>query len=394
MNEGILSSIFDDIENMNNITQDEFKTCLESIESDLRELDSIDQSIEEAEKASFESIIEDINLFNNIIAYRNIKSGVALESVSSEFGIANEGIKELAEKGMDGLKAIGAKLMQVLKTILSFLKLESKTVREIRKKIKLSEKDLKYVHKHTNNKDIFKKLYNPDRFFYIMNKELVLSKFIFKDLDYEKWADRLNGIYISQDISEAVKNRLIALLADFESDDIIEYLTYLVDNKNPDPEKKINLLNDFFSRYEKIKYTESNNPYDYDGFDFLNNIYVLTDLIEFNSKKLTAKIDGLINKMKVLSVVSDSRKKYGEKNFSEVINLLVKYKNEHKINISEYVKYCGEYLKEVKKYEHLDKETGSRTVASAKDDAKFDKFHYKAMKPDSFEFKTFDFDDE
>ena len=29
-----------------------------------------------------------------------------------------------------------------------------------------------------------------------------------------------------------------------------------------------------------------------------------------------------------------------------------------------------------------------------KDDAKFEKFHYKAMKPDSFEFKTFDFDDE
>jgi len=29
MNEGILSSIFDNIENMNNIPQDEFKTCLD-----------------------------------------------------------------------------------------------------------------------------------------------------------------------------------------------------------------------------------------------------------------------------------------------------------------------------------------------------------------------------
>ena len=57
MNEGILSSIFDDIKNMNNIPQDELKTCLEYIESDLAELDFIDQSIDAAEKASFESII-------------------------------------------------------------------------------------------------------------------------------------------------------------------------------------------------------------------------------------------------------------------------------------------------------------------------------------------------
>ena len=46
MNKGILTSIFDDIEQINNIPIEEVKTCLESIESDLKELDSIDSSIE------------------------------------------------------------------------------------------------------------------------------------------------------------------------------------------------------------------------------------------------------------------------------------------------------------------------------------------------------------
>lgn len=143
MNEGILSSIFDDIENMSNIPQDEFKTCLESIESDLAELDSIDQSIEEAEKASFESIIEDISLFNSVIAYRNIKSGVALESVSSEFGIANEGIKEIAEKGIDALKAMGKKILAAIKSFISLFRSDKKVINDL-------DKEVKHQMKHLN----------------------------------------------------------------------------------------------------------------------------------------------------------------------------------------------------------------------------------------------------
>lgn len=144
MNEGILTSIFEDIDNINSIPQDEFKTCLESIESDLAELDSIDQSIEEAEKASFESIIEDINLFNSLIAYRNIKSGVALESVSSEFGIANEGIKELAEKGIDGLKAIGKKILAAIKSFISLFRSDKKVINDLDKEVKSSDETFKY----------------------------------------------------------------------------------------------------------------------------------------------------------------------------------------------------------------------------------------------------------
>lgn len=144
MNEGILTSIFEDIDNLNSIPQNEFKTCLESIESDLAELDSIDQSIEEAEKACFESIIEDINLFNSVIAYRNIKSGVALESVSSEFGIANEGIKELAEKGIDGLKAIGKKILAAIKSFISLFRSDKKVINDLDKEVKSSDETFKY----------------------------------------------------------------------------------------------------------------------------------------------------------------------------------------------------------------------------------------------------------
>ena len=392
MNEGILTSIFEDIDNLNSIPQDEFKTCLESIESDLAELDSIDQSIEEAEKACFESIIEDINLFNSVIAYRNIKSGVALESVSSEFGIANEGIKELAEKGIDGLKAIGTKLMQVLKTIWSFLKFESKTVREIRKKIKLSEKDLKYIHKHTNNRDIFKKLYNPDRFMYIFKKELALTKFVYKDFDYGKFIDRLVGTYITEDLKVSIKEQLKVVTKNGE-DGSMDELLHLEGGFDFKPADKSNALKEFFKRYEKITYTKSNNPFDYDGFDFLNNIYVLSDLIESNNKKLMARVDSIIKQAKVYDNLAATREKYGSRFLGELVTLLSIFKDEHKVNINEYARYCGEYLKEVKNYEDLDKETGSRTVAGKEAGSHFQKAHFKTSKPKSFDFKTFDYDD-
>lgn len=144
MNEGILTSIFDDIEQINNIPIEEVKTCLESIESDLKELDSIDSSIEEYEKASFESTIENINLLSNVLAYRNIKSGVALESVSSEFGIATEGIKEIAEKGLDGLKAIGKNIISMIKSFISLFRSTKKTVNDLDKEVKSSDESYKY----------------------------------------------------------------------------------------------------------------------------------------------------------------------------------------------------------------------------------------------------------
>lgn len=141
MSEGIFNYL---LNNNDNISNEEARTCLESIESDLAELDSIDQSFDEAEKASFESIIEDINLFNSVIAYRNIKSGVALESVSSEFGIANEGIKEIAEKGIDALKAMGKKILAAIKSFISLFRSDKKVINDLDKEVKASDETFKY----------------------------------------------------------------------------------------------------------------------------------------------------------------------------------------------------------------------------------------------------------
>jgi len=133
-------NIIEDIE-QNNIPVEGVKTCLESIESDLKELDSIDLSIEEYEKASFESTIENINLLNNVLAYRNIKSGIALESISSEYGIATEGIKEIAEKGLDGLKSLYKRMISVLKSLLSIFKSDKKVINDLEKEVKNSKSD-------------------------------------------------------------------------------------------------------------------------------------------------------------------------------------------------------------------------------------------------------------
>jgi hypothetical protein len=140
MNEGILDYVL----NSDNISNEEVQTCLESIESDLKELDSIDKSLESYEKASFESTIENINLLSNILAYRNIKSGIALESVSSEYGISTEGIKEIAEKGLDGLKAIGKNIISLIKSFISLFRSNKKNVNDLEKEVKSSDESYKY----------------------------------------------------------------------------------------------------------------------------------------------------------------------------------------------------------------------------------------------------------
>ena len=380
MNEGILNYILNS--EVNNPIE-EVQTCLESIESDLKELDSIDKSLESYEKASFESTMENINLLNNVLAYKNIKSGIALESVSNEFSISNEDIKEIAEKGVNALKALGDKLLKILKAILSFFRIESKTVKNIRKKIKLTEEELKYIHKTNNNTDIFKKLYDPDRFTYIFTKELILCKFLNKNMNYKDWVNRLKGTYITQEYIKTLEDTLLGVYVN-GSNDIIEFITWLENGKDFNPAGKINDLKHFFKNYDKIVYKKSNNAFDYDSFDFLNNIYVLTDLLEKANKNISGKIESLIRKAQVSNIIAASRNKYGTETLNELIGLLTRYKTEHSKNIKEYVSYCGEYLKEVKKYEHLDKEKGEDNMKKSKDDSKMPKFH-----PDTFKFKSF-----
>lgn len=111
-------------------------TALESVEAELKELDSIDSCFNEIEKASFESTISDLELLNQALVYRNMKvSGnkeeAYFESMSAEFGIANEGIKEIASKGVKAGKAVIAKIVKLIKSLFGVEETKKKVIKQL-----------------------------------------------------------------------------------------------------------------------------------------------------------------------------------------------------------------------------------------------------------------------
>lgn len=114
-------------------------TALESIESELKDLEEIDKSFDEAEKASFESMISDLELLNSVLAYKSVKTAgaeeAALESISAEFGISTEGIKDLAEKGVDALKTLIDKIIALFKRMLGGAKAQEKVLKSLEYKV-------------------------------------------------------------------------------------------------------------------------------------------------------------------------------------------------------------------------------------------------------------------
>lgn len=114
-------------------------TALESIESELKDLDEIERCQDEAEKASFESMISDLELLNSILAYKSVKTAgveeAALESISAEFGISTEGIKDLAEKGVDALKTLIDKIIALFKRMLGGAKAQEKVLKSLEYKV-------------------------------------------------------------------------------------------------------------------------------------------------------------------------------------------------------------------------------------------------------------------
>lgn len=114
-------------------------TALESIESELNDLDEIEKSFDEAEKASFESMISDLELLNSVLAYKSVKTAgaeeAAVESISAEFGISTEGIKDLAEKGVDALKTLIDKIIALFKRMLGGAKAQEKVLKSLEYKV-------------------------------------------------------------------------------------------------------------------------------------------------------------------------------------------------------------------------------------------------------------------
>ena len=114
-------------------------TALESIESELKDLDEIERCQDEAEKASFESMISDLELLNSVLAYKSVKTAgaeeAAVESISAEFGISTEGIKDLAEKGVDALKTLIDKIIALFKRMLGGAKAQEKVLKSLEYKV-------------------------------------------------------------------------------------------------------------------------------------------------------------------------------------------------------------------------------------------------------------------
>lgn len=114
-------------------------TALESIESELNDLEEIEKCQDEAEKASFESMISDLELLNSVLAYKSVKTAgaeeAALESISVEFGISTEGIKELAERGVDALKTLIDKIIALFKRMLGGAKAQEKVLKSLEYKV-------------------------------------------------------------------------------------------------------------------------------------------------------------------------------------------------------------------------------------------------------------------
>ena len=123
-------------------------TALESIESELKDLDEIERCQDEAEKASFESMISDLELLNSVLAYKSVKTAgaeeAALESISAEFGISTEGIKDLAEKGINAVKALIDKIIKALKGLFGASKTQEKVIKSLEYKVKNANTDGKY----------------------------------------------------------------------------------------------------------------------------------------------------------------------------------------------------------------------------------------------------------
>lgn len=132
-------------------------TALESIESELKDLEEIDKSYDEAEKASFESMVSDLELLNSVLAYKSVKTAgaeeAALESISAEFGISTEGVKELAEKGVKSAKAVIKKIIALIKGLFGAEQTTKKVLKQLTYKATQSGMDKSSAEIEVSNED-------------------------------------------------------------------------------------------------------------------------------------------------------------------------------------------------------------------------------------------------
>lgn len=327
-------------ESVNEIKKEEpevEKTCLESVEAELAELDSIDKSNEEVEKASFESLVSDLDLLNQILAYKSIKTAgteeAALESISTEFGIANEGVKELAKKGVDAIKALIDKMISALKKLFGVSKTQDKVVKSLEYKINA-------VAEANKGK------YDIKLFAVILGHEMILAGLTNKGFSSSDFPN----VESFSKITAIAKTAIEDFYKGTPSDGKDNYSAFIGDlnaitkglNDIEDEAKNVKDLANFDYHQCAVKLIKAFRMYNV-GKKIKETISLL--------EKEKAKIDQKLVKGKLETPqdgVNQVNTALTGANLSSALKTINKYKDINSKNVRALVKLCGQYLKAAK----------------------------------------------
>ena len=306
------------------------KTCLESVEAELAELDSIDKSNEEVEKASFESLVSDLDLLNQVLAYKSIKTAgteeASLESISTEFGIANEGVKELASKGVDAIKALIDKIISLFKQMFGAAKAQEKALKSLEYKVSIVD-------------EVKKGKYDIKEFARIMGHTMILGGMTQKG-------------YSSSDFPSSGSLQKIVAIANKSVEDFHKGVAVRNGLFNPFVgnlsfiDKGIEEIN------EAAKSVEDLNDFDYhqSAVKLIKamRMYKIADMLSGAIKSFEDVKKKINKRNKTEDSAENLVNDISKKDIAECIKVANKFKALNSANVRALVKLCGQYLKAAK----------------------------------------------
>lgn len=306
-------------------------TALEAIESELNDLDEIEKSFDEAEKASFESMVSDLELLNSVLAYKSVKTTgaeeAALESISAEFGISTEGIKDLAEKGVDALKTLIDKIIALFKRMLGGAKAQEKVLKSLEYKVSVVS-------------EAQKGKYDLKEFARIMGQTMILGAMCQKGYSVSDFPSSGSLQSIIDIANKAAK--------DYYEDSAIHESIY-----KPFTGKLIYIEKGIEEVNEKSKSVE-----DLADFDYHQGAVKLIKAMRMY--KIADTLKGAIAEFeRVAEKIKNSKKKnqddadklianMSKMDMAECIKTANKFKDLNSANVRALVKLCGQYIKAAK----------------------------------------------
>jgi len=306
-------------------------TALESIESELKDLDEIERCQDEAEKASFESMVSDLELLNSVLAYKSVKTAgaeeAALESISAEFGISTEGIKELAERGVDALKTLIDKIIALFKRMLGGAKAQEKVLKSLEYKVSVVS-------------EAQKGKYDLKEFARIMGQTMILGAMCQKGYSVSDFPSSGSLQSIIDIANKAAK--------DYYEDSAIRESIY-----KPFTGKLIYIEKGIEEVNEKSKSVE-----DLADFDYHQGAVKLIKAMRMY--KIADVLKGAIAEFeRVAEKIKNSKKKnqddadklianMSKMDMAECIKTANKFKDLNSANVRALVKLCGQYIKAAK----------------------------------------------